>query len=329
MRLAAAVLCVCLFTAGVALGQTPDDAQTPETPSTAARAESGPGQPTDTDPDKEQPATPDEDEPEKPVEKPDAPAAKPAEARGKKAAQPPRKDDKARTGADRAAGMERFIAHFNLGGQLSSPELVARGTFPLYDEVATFETRGEAGGGLLVDVGGGYKVWRQLYAGLSYSRVGGDVGGPLTGQIPDPLIFDSPRPISGSVSGLDHAEHAVHFQAAWRHPINRDFEVFVAAGPTLFAVSQDLVSALAISDAGSSVTLTGTTIENVSDNAVGFNIGVDGTYKLRYRLLGYPLTVGAFVRYAGGSVDLPGAAGTVSLDVGGLQVGGGIRLRFR
>ena len=324
MRLAAAMLCVFLFTAGVALGQTPDDTQTPETPSTAAPAESGPGQPSESA-QNEEPAPPDDHKPEKAVDKQDTPVAKPAGA----PAQPSRKDGKPRTGADRAAGMERFIAHFNLGGQLSSPELVARGTFPLYDEVATFETRGETGGGLLVDVGGGYKVWRQLYAGVSYSRVGGDVGGPLTGQIPDPLIFDTPRPISGSVSGLDHVEHAVHFQGAWRHPINRDFEVFLTAGPTLFAVSQDLVSALSLAEGGGGVTLTGTSIENVSDNAVGFNIGVDGTYKLKYRLLGYPLTVGAFVRYAGGSVDLSGAAGTVSLDVGGLQVGGGIRLRFR
>jgi hypothetical protein len=257
---------------------------------------------------------------EKPVEEP--PVEKPAEQRPD---QP--RADKPRARADKgvlAGVLDRLYAHLNVGAQPSSPDILAQGSIPMFEETATFETRGETGGGVLLDVGGGYHLWRRLYGAVSYSRVSGDVGGPLTGQIPDDLIFDSPRPITGSVSGLDHVEHAVHLQAIWRHPINSKIDVGVALGPTIFNVSQDLVSGLQITEGGGSVSLAGTTTERVKDSAVGFNVGVDGSYMLTRRL-----AAGAFVRYAGGSVDLPGSAGVVSLDVGGVQAGAGIRLRFR
>lgn len=194
----------------------------------------------------------------------------------------------------------------------------------MFDETASFETRGETGGGLLVDVGGAYRVWRRLYGGVSYTWLGGDVGGPLTGQVPDTLRFDTFRPISGTVSGLSHTEHAVHLQAVWRHPVNNRIDVGVSLGPTIFSVSQELVSNLSITGTEANVSLAGVTTEKVSDSAVGFHIGVDGTYTLTHRL-----AAGAFLRYAGGSVDLPGSAGSVPLDTGGVQIGVGVRLRFR
>ena len=126
------------------------------------------------------------------------------------------------------------------------------------------------------------------------------------------------------MSGLNHVQHAIHFQAVWLHPISNRIDIALSVGPTLFIVSQDLVSAISLTEAGSSVSLAGTTIQNVNDNAAGFNVGMDGSYRLTRRL-----AVGAFVRYAGGSVDLPAASGNVSLDVGGVQVGAGVRLRFR
>jgi opacity protein-like surface antigen len=228
-------------------------------------------------------------------------------------------------GAAAARNGDRYYVHFNVGSQLSSPDFVQRGGVPVYEETATFEVRGESPGGVLLDVGGGYRVWRRLAAGLSYSRVSGDIGGPLTGGVPDPIVHDLPlRPITGSVSDLNHVEHAVHFQAVWRHPLNDRLDVSVAIGPTLFSVSQDLVSDITIVEEDSGPRLTGVAIEEVSDTAVGFHVGADGSYHLTPRL-----AVGAFLRYAAGTVDLAGRAGEVSLDVGGLQVGVGVRLRFQ
>lgn len=297
MRLASVVCCLSLLTAAPLAAQTPPADQPAEQTPSGTQEDPAPAEQTPSG------------SPEGPAPQPQPQPATPPAA---KEAMPPDRNG------------DRFYLHLNAGSQPSSPDFVARGGVPLYLETATFEIRGESGGGVLVDVGGGYRVWRRLYAGLSYSRVGGDIGGPLTGQIPDDLIHDRPRPITGSVSDLSHVEHAVHFQAVWRHPINDRFDVAVAIGPTLFSVSQDLVSEIAIVEEAAGPRLTGVTTEDVSDTAVGFHVSADGSYSLTRRL-----AVGLFLRYAGGSVDLAGRAGNVSLDVGGLQVGAGVRLRFR
>jgi hypothetical protein len=221
--------------------------------------------------------------------------------------------------------------HANVGVQATSRDLVAPGAFLLYDEAAIFETRGETGDGVLFDVGGNVRVWRNVYAGVSYSIVTGDTGGPLTGTVPDDLRTDAHRPISGSTSGLGHTEHAVHLQAVWRHPINNKLDVAVSAGPTIFSVSQELVSSFAVNE-GATPTVGTLTVNDASGSSVGFNVGVDALYGLTPRLF-----AGAFVRYAGGSVDLTtprgglepaGVPAEFSLDVGGLQVGAGVRFRF-
>ena len=38
--------------------------------------------------------------------------------------------------------------------------------------------------------------------------------------------------------------------------------------------------------------------------------------------------LGGFLRFAQGSVDMPSSGGDQPLDIGGLQAGGGVRLRF-
>lgn len=247
---------------------------------------------------------------------PEDPAPRPQPAKppaAKEAAEPPH------------PSAARFYVNLNVGSQLSSPDFVQRGGVAVYEETATFEVRGESPGGVLLDVGGGYLVWRRLAAGLSYSRVSGDIGGPLTGGVPDPIVHDLPlRPITGSVSDLNHVEHALHFQAVWRHPLNDRLDVSIAIGPTVFFVSQDLVSDITIVEEDSGPRLTGVGVEEVSDTAVGFNVGADGSYRLTPRV-----AVGAFLRYAAGTADLAARTGEVSLDVGGLQVGAGVRLRFR
>ena len=61
-----------------------------------------------------------------------------------------------------------------------------------------------------------------------------------------------------------------------------------------------------------------------SGSAVGYNIGVDvGYFFSRY------VGVGALVRFSGASVDLVSQdEGRISIDLGGLHAGGGLKLRF-
>lgn len=231
-----------------------------------------------------------------------------------------------RVSAQTPAPLETGYAHVNVGGQAGSHDLTQQGSFDLYDESALFSNKLTVGGGGLFDIGGGYRVWHKLYAGLSYSYTSDSSNGEVTGSIPHPFYTDQFRAVAGSVTGLKHSESALHLQAVWRQPVTTKFDVALALGPTIFFVNQDVVQSITVAEQGAPTTgvvLTGIEKEKVSGTGVGFTIGADGTYMVTERL-----GAGAFLRYAGGSVDLKAAAGTVNLDVGGLQVGAGLRLRF-
>jgi hypothetical protein len=224
------------------------------------------------------------------------------------------------------APFDTGYGHLNLGVQAGSHDVNQGTSFPLYDEAARIQTSGSGGGGVLFDIGGGVRVWRQLYAGLSFTRGSNTEDASLTASVPHPSRFDEFRTLSGTTPGLKHTEQALHLQAMWRIPITTKFDVSVGGGPTFFSVKQDLVSGITVAEVGNPTTgvnLTGVTLERDSDSTVGFNLGADGTYLLTERF-----GVGGFLRFAGGSVDLETGGNAVGLDVGGFQIGVGGRVRF-
>lgn len=205
------------------------------------------------------------------------------------------------------------------GAQVGSHDLSGSGSFPLYDETATFKSTNKVKGGGLFDIGGGYRVWgKNLLAGISFTRVASKSDGSVDGSIPDTIFTDRPRAVTKSFAGLKHSENAVHIDAIWMMPIANKLDVALFAGPTVFSVKQDTIPSLTITEPGPTVT---TTVASNSKSAVGFNVGVDAQYMIRKKY-----GVGVVARYAGGSVSLPGAS--KKLTVGGFQIGVGGRLRF-
>ena len=262
-----------------------------------------------------------------------APATKKEPAKEKPASKqkpaPKRKPAPKQTGAvAQASGRAvRAYAHLNFGGQFGSHDFGQQGTQSAFGETATFAVGGANGGSALFDIGGAYRVWRRVYAGLSYSRAGADGDVAIAALVPDPLRTNAPSSVASTAGGLKHVEHAVHLQAVWRQrvrvPFIKTVDVAAFAGPTFFSVGQDLVTGLRISEAGSAASFDGVTLGRSSESTVGFNVGVDGTYMVTRRL-----GVGLLLRYAGGSVDLSSSFGNVSLDIGGFHLGAGARVRF-
>jgi hypothetical protein len=214
---------------------------------------------------------------------------------------------------------DRGFVNVNLGAQAGSHDLSSTRTFEIYDEIATLNVQQDAGGGGLFDIGGGYKVWRNLAAGLTYSRSSSDSDLDITGSIPDPIFFDQPRPVSASASGLSHTENAIHLQATWVMPYTDKIDFAFSFGPTIFMVAQEVPSGIDVVEPGP--TVTGTTITTEKNTTVGINLGVDVTYMFNPRY-----GAGALLRFAKGSVDLDGADDALS--VGGFQFAVGFRYRF-
>jgi hypothetical protein len=214
---------------------------------------------------------------------------------------------------------DKGYASVNVGGQAGSHDLSESGSFPLYDETATFSSTNKVKGGFIFDIGGAYRVWgKNLLAGVTISHVGSKSNGSVTGSIPDPVFFDRPRAVTKEFSGLKHSETAVHLDAIWMMPVANKIDVGVFAGPTIFSVKQDTIPSLTITEPGPTVT---TTVASTSKTAAGFNIGIDAQYMLRKKY-----GAGIVARYSIGSVSLPGAS--KKLTVGGFEFGVGGRYRF-
>lgn len=200
-------------------------------------------------------------------------------------------------------------------------------TATVYDEEASYLVEHTSIGGGQFDIGGGLRVWRNLAVGLAVTAFSTSAGAAITGTVPHPLFFDLPRVGSSTRTDLEHKELGFHFEAAWVIPLNEKISVTGAGGPSLFKVNQDLVTAVGVpQELGSPYTTVALgTVEttSASESGVGANVGIDVTYLLTERFGG-----GLFVRWAGGTVDLPASGGSQSIDVGGVQAGIGLRVRF-
>jgi hypothetical protein len=205
------------------------------------------------------------------------------------------------------------------GAQVGSHTLDSSASFPLYDETATVTTTQEIKGGGFFDITGAYRVWgKNLLAGVSYTHTASDSNVSLTGKIPDPFVFDSPRTVTSSQSGAKHSENTVHIDAIYMLPVANKLDVGIFGGPSIFAVKQDTVTTLTVSEPGPTVNAP---LTQVSKTSVGFNVGADVQY-----LIGAKWGVGMLARYSYGSAAIPFAS--KNLAVGGFQIGAGARLRF-
>lgn len=177
----------------------------------------------------------------------------------------------------------------------------------------------------MFDVGGGVRVWKRLAVGVAVSRYDKAVAATVDASIPHPFFFGRSRSISGSTDPLTHQETGVHLDAMWMVPVARKLGVAVFGGPTYFSVSQDIVQAVRYTEAYpyDTATFTGVTVAKQTKSKVGFNAGADVTYMLS-KVVG----VGGVIRFSRATVDFGGAGSALPVDVGGVQAGGGLRLRF-
>jgi hypothetical protein len=116
----------------------------------------------------------------------------------------------------------------------------------------------------------------------------------------------------------------------------RRFRLRAFGGPTWFRMRQDAVTDLTynqfyfIHSRTNVAELTDYEFERIDGSGWGFHAGADGSFFFT-RVLG----VGGFARYSRGSIDLEntvarafGQRELVAVTAGGVQVGGGLRLKF-
>jgi outer membrane protein with beta-barrel domain len=213
-------------------------------------------------------------------------------------------------------GTEKFFLNANVGGQLATRTIKAAASKEVFQETATVSSDQPIGRGVVIDFDGGYRVRQDFFAGVLVSFFGTSSTAATTASIPDQVFFNRPKIVSGSTDGLKRREVAVAPHITYARPLTDNFDITLSGGIAFIHLSQDLVGDFEVTPPQT------LTIKTTSDSASGVGpfAQVDVIYNLKPRY-----GVGGYVRYAGAKVDLPTSA---DANVGGMQAGGGIRLRF-
>ena len=199
-------------------------------------------------------------------------------------------------------------------------------TFDVYDETATTGASQDVkNGGGMFDIGGGYRTNR-YGIGISYTQFKSTNSASISGSIPHPLFFDR------------HRARPRRRWTAWSTPSTsctcrpitssrwpRKMDVGVFIGPSFFSVKQDYVTGLNTFTESSNFETVSIPAGHATakDSPVGFNIGGELTYTIT------PNVAGAFLlRFSRANADFEFDGATTSMNVGNVQVGAGVRLRF-
>jgi hypothetical protein len=197
-----------------------------------------------------------------------------------------------------------------------------------YAEPSTIRTSYEAGTGFAPGVALQVSLYRGLGLLAGYSRVSRDVTGTVDVSRPHPLYLNSPRTATAELSGYGYTESGIDLDIAFaRSAGGIDWALF--AGATLFSIEADLLGAPTFGEQYpyDELTITSTAATAVDESVTGFNVGG----RLDYRFgAGKRFGLGITARYSSASVGLVAGADAAetTLDLGGLSVGGGVRIYF-
>jgi Outer membrane protein beta-barrel domain len=223
----------------------------------------------------------------------------------------------------------RGFVNVNFGLQIIAEDVATTSTtFDLYSEVGTLTTAQTIDSQApFFDIGAGVRLAGNFGFGFAYSRLSATGAADVTAEVPSPIYYDQPRNVAATVDDLDHVESGYHFQALWMLPITDRVDILVSGGPSWFSLTQGIVTSPQITEVGPPYSTVNMTVSQTTTTGsqIGFNLGVDLTYRLANNV-----GIGAMVRYAAATVSLePEGGGDPSdVKVGGFQFGGGLRVRF-
>jgi opacity protein-like surface antigen len=213
----------------------------------------------------------------------------------------------------------------NGGYQVGSHDFERVSTLRANVEDGSFTTDYEVKGGPSFDVTGGAMVWRRLAVGVGVTRFSRSTPSTLTGSVPHPFVFNRPRSVTGDVGGLKREELVVHVQAIATAPLGQRLQLMAFGGPSFFRVEQGMVTAFAWSESYpyDEASFSSATTVDADGSNIGFNVGGDVAF-----FFSRQVGVGGSIRYSAATVEIDTPGGTHEVKSGGVQAGGGLRLRF-
>ncbi len=230
-------------------------------------------------------------------------------------------------GAAPAAAQTRERGFITMSGAAQAPAgtLTDRFTYTVNVEDATTEARYPSKTGVLVDGGGGVRLWKSFGAAVSVSRSSTSGTARTDSRIPHPFFDDRDRQVSGEARGLSRTETGAHVQLYYVRDYRR-WRVRLSGGPSYIHVEQEVVTGVNLDESYpyDTAAFRSAATRRGKGSAVGFNVGGDVAWMFKPRF-----GLGALVRFARAEVDFNvEGAHRVSTDAGGAQAGAGLRIVF-
>lgn len=221
----------------------------------------------------------------------------------------------------RAYWPDRVLIGVSAAYQATSTSFSDTRTFDLHVEQARFTTDYEVAADVAIDGSVLVRLWKGLAAGIGVTRFTNENDIALEASVPHPFFFNQPREVSGSIPG-ERSELAIHPRLAWVQPAGRRMLIAVYGGPTYFSGTATVVTSFEFDEQfpfDEAQFERGIT-EEEDVEAWGAHAGVDVSF-----FFNDVVGIGGLAQFSRGSADLS----LESVDVGGFQAGGGIRIKIR
>ena len=231
--------------------------------------------------------------------------------------------------ANPIVAQERLRISANIGQQASTTTVSQEQSFDRYFEQGSFTFEREIPQSVIFDFGAMVRVWRGLYAGGALSIFDQTGAGTVTARVPHPLQFNKPRTTAGEIADANRREFGQHITVGWAIPASGGLDFILSGGPSFFNTQQLFVTRLNFSLQDEvfpfeELAFPRADTEIQRENVIGYNAGVDMTWRLNKRI-----GLGLLVRYSAGKKEfIPTGALPVEVTAGGLHAGGGVRVLF-
>lgn len=220
---------------------------------------------------------------------------------------------------------DRVLVSVDVAQQTTTTTFTATTTFTEFVEQGQITTKQTVAKGHVYGSGVTVRAWKSLVLGAAVSYYSKANSAQVDAQLPHPFLFDHPRLVSATASGLERSETGTHLFIGVIVPATNRMNIVISGGPSFFQVQQDLVSQVTYAQTYpyDEVQFTGVTTERIKDHTVGYHAGADITVKFSQHV-----GVGGTLRFSRGTLTSTFDGDSLSFDVGGLQAGGGLRLSF-
>jgi hypothetical protein len=212
------------------------------------------------------------------------------------------------------------------GVQQAANDVSDHFSFPKNVETETIDVKYPMKPWALVDVGAGFRLWKNIGVGIAVSHASGNGRADVTASVPHPFFFNQLRTVTGTENGIVHGETGVHLELQYLVPATGRLHFVLEGGPSWLNVDHEIVTDITVTESYpyDTAAFGGAVTKTTTASAAGFNAGIDVSW-----MFARSVGVGGLVRYTRADVDLEPIQGrSLAMKAGGVQAGIGIRVVF-